>query len=97
MKRGRNNNNDLSHLYSSATTSNSSVLKEASKPKAKEKAKFASTRVPDNKNPTKTRADFQQIDGISFYKLVCQFILLEAHVNNGVSHQAIFDSEKQDL
>jgi len=91
MKRG------FSHLYPTANATGDDAEAKTQGPVAAVEAKFASPSVPKNPNAGKTRADFQQTDGISYYKQVCLFVLLEAHVNQGVSHQAIFSTEKQDL
>ena len=90
----------FSHLYRTATTTAPAPSKdqpEREGPKKRPSGKFASPSVPRDPNQGKTRADYQKIDGISYYKQVCLFVLLEGHVNQGVSHQAIFDTEKQEL
>ena len=98
MKR-RRDKSKFSSLYPTATAGQPRQPRVVGDPaqKTATPSKFASPSVPRNPESEKTRADFQKTDGIAYYKQVCFFVLLEGHVNQGVPHQAIFDTEKQDL
>jgi hypothetical protein len=83
-------NNKFSHLFGSPE-------QEPTVPDIKKEQQFAASTVPKEEAVSETRPDYQQIDGISYYKQASLFILLKAHVSHGTPMQAIFDSDKQDL
>lgn len=81
----------FSHLFASPEQEGPAAVK------IEKEAHFATSTVPEEEPESALRPDYQQIDGLSYYKQASLFVLLKAHVSNGTSMQAIFDSDKQDL